>query len=163
MDTNSNSWLPGAPPRDPEKASAASNHHEEHSSQYTTPTTSAASSLHSSVSAVPGLATSSGDFSFSLVGLDEEDHHHKTERYPLLPNERLVPTVRDSPPSKYKYRIVTPEFRRHRYEQRKQVFSCCLAALSAFADVLCHRSFGCYGNMMTGKVVLFHATLRNLF
>ena len=49
--------------------------------------------------------------------------------------------------------IITPEFRRLRYEQRKQIFACTLAFLSGFADVLCRHSFGCYGNMMTGNTI----------
>jgi hypothetical protein len=37
---------------------------------------------------------------------------------------------------------ITSAYRRERYENRKQVFACCLASFSAFADVLCYHSFG---------------------
>lgn len=49
--------------------------------------------------------------------------------------------------------LLTPQFRRDRYERRKQTFACWLAAFSGFADVLCSHSFGCYGNMMTGNTI----------
>jgi hypothetical protein len=48
---------------------------------------------------------------------------------------------------------ITPAYRQRRYEARKHWFGCSLAALSAFADVLCYHSFGCYGNMMTGNTI----------
>jgi Protein of unknown function (DUF1275) len=48
---------------------------------------------------------------------------------------------------------ITPAYRKLRYERRKQFFGCSLAVMSAYADILCYHSFGCYGNMMTGNTI----------
>lgn len=87
----------------------------------------------------------------SDVGLDLDDEEKEKddafissgELHPLLTTKKTTSAMP----------TVSPEYRRQRYERRKQVFSCCLAALSGFADVLCHHAFGCYGNMMTGNTI----------
>jgi len=66
-------------------------------------------------------------------------HHHHHHHHPKQKRQRT--------------RRITAAYRRHRYETRKQLFACALAACSGFADVLCYHSFGCYGNMMTGNTI----------
>lgn len=196
------------------------------------------SSLQSAVAAIPGIAESSGDFSFNLASLDDDDDEErgennpahrqqgrnnivrpeglsattarKDESSPLLPTKTPTASISSSsslrsstsakagrprscggglaqhPPEEMKETLapialesfqwkkkqsysspyhthrrtssasqpqVTPGYRRDRYEHRKQLFSCGLAAMSGFADVLCHHAFGCYGNMMTGNTI----------
>jgi hypothetical protein len=64
-------------------------------------------------------------------------------------NSKPTKSMRSQP----RHPRVSSAYRRARYENRKQVFACCLASFSAFADVLCYHSLGCYGNMMTGNTI----------
>jgi uncharacterized membrane protein YoaK (UPF0700 family) len=89
------------------------------------------------------------------------------ETYPLLENKQMGTSLTSNPNGLWRVtesngqqhkhhrscHIVTPEYRRQRYEDRKQMFGCALAMLSGFSDVLCYHSFGCYGNMMTGNTI----------
>lgn len=80
--------------------------------------------------------SSSAERNGRLVPLQETNHrHHRRQQRPTH------------------HRVITAAYRRHRYQVRKQLFACALAASSGFADVLCYHSFGCYGNMMTGNTI----------
>jgi hypothetical protein len=90
-----------------------------------------------------------GDKKPSLFAADNPNHCCLDE------DETLVATKTNDASSKphRRHLPITPAYRQRRYEARKHWFGCSLAALSAFADVLCYHSFGCYGNMMTGNTI----------
>ena len=118
------------------------------------------------------------DDDYSLVSFEEErkdiegtttSHHGLREHDLLLPKALAtecqtlrVPTMASKSPSHgtnqtqhYYPETITPAYQRQRYDERRQVFACSLAALSGFADVLCDHNFGCYGSMMTGDTIRF--------